>query len=393
MVYTAILIASLVLLAAFYVERLSRTTGIPSVILLIGIGLILKPLLASFGYILEGLDLVVPVLGTIGLVLIVLEGALDIRLRRNVLKAAAGAIAMAAIGFCLCLAVFSFLATAFLPLTYFQALILAVPLAVISSAVAIPGSEFLPQKGREFVVYESSISDILGVLVFFALLNSGGTVGGVLYGLIGGGLLSLLLSMASAFGLALLLMRIDGHIRFIPMLAGLFGLYAAGKFLHLSPLVLVLLFGLILNNPSAVTRFRPFRLWMDDTYEDTLNGFKLLVMELTFAVRGFFFIMLGYWTDLADLAMPHAWIGALLVLTVVFGLRYLMLRAGKIDLAGPLTWLAPRGLITVLLYHSAKETLSLPSYVDGMVMLVVLASAALIGISRLQAGKAAQAQS
>lgn len=389
MIYSAILIASLVLLAAFAVERLGRATGIPSVIVMIGIGLALKPLLSSLGFVLDGLDMVVPVLGTVGLVLIVLEGALDIRLRRDALKAAGGPIAMATAGFLSCLAVFTLLAAAILPLTLFQAMIFAVPFAVISSAVAIPSSEFLPARGREFVVYESSFSDILGVLVFFALVNSGGSVGGVLTGLLGGGFLSLLLAIAFSVGLVLLLMRIDGHIRFIPLLAGLFGLYAAGKLLHLSPLILVLLFGLALNNPKLITRYRPFRGWMDETYEDTLNGFKLLILELTFAVRGFFFILLGYWTDPAILAAPRTWIAALMVLAVVYGLRHLMLRGAEIALAGPLTWLAPRGLITILLYLNAKDALPMPDYMDGAVMLVVLASAALIGLARWQAGKLA----
>lgn len=388
MINSAILIASLVLLAAFAVERLGRATGLPSVIVMIGIGLVLKPLLASLGFELDGLEMVVPVLGTVGLVLIVLEGALDIRLRRDALQAAGGPIAMATAGFLSCVAVFTLLAAAILPLTLFQAMILAVPFSVISSAVAIPSSDFLPAKGREFVVYESSVSDILGVLVFFALVNSGGSAGGALAGLVGGGFLSLLLAIAFSVGLVLLLMRIDGHIRFIPLLAGLFGLYAAGKLLHLSPLILVLLFGLALNNPRIITRFKPFKGWMDDTYEDTLNGFKVLVMELTFAVRGFFFILLGYWTEIADLAAPRTWLAALAVLAVVYGLRHFMLRAAKIPLAGTLTWLAPRGLITVLLYLGAKEVLALPGYLDGAIMLVVLISAALIGLSRWQAAKA-----
>jgi len=237
------------------------------------------------------------------------------------------------------------------------------------------------------VVYESSLSDILGVLVFFALLNSDGSLAGVLSGLIGGGLLSLLLAIGFAFGLALLLMRIDGHIRFIPLLAGLFGLYAAGKLLHLSPLILVLLFGLVLNNPRMITRLRPFQGWMDDTYEETLDSFKVIIMELSFAVRGFFFILLGYWTDLAHLASPHAWLAALMILGVIYGTRHLMLRLGAFPLRNTLTWLAPRGLITVLLYLNAKEVLSLPGYLDGAVMLVVLVSAAMVGLARLQAGK------
>lgn len=385
MTYQAILVASLVLLLAFGIERLGRASGLPAVIVLIVVGLVAKPLFSYLGITLNGLQTAVPILGTVGLVLIVLEGALDIELKPDRIRAATGAMALAVGGFVVCATAFTLAVSALLPLTLFQATILSIPFAVISSAVAIPSSHFLPPAGREFVVYETSLSDIIGVLVFFALLNSDGSFGGALRNLVGGGLLSLFLSIVFSLGLVLVLMRIDGHIRFIPLLAGLFGLYAAGKLLHLSPLIMVLLFGLALNNPTLITRWRPLRGWMDATYEPTLHGFKVLVLELTFAVRGFFFILLGYWTDLSTLVMPQAWLAAALVLLVVYGSRSLMLRAGRHALASALTWVAPRGLITVLLFLEAKEALSIPDYLEGAVVLIVLVSAAAIALARSRA--------
>jgi Kef-type K+ transport system membrane component KefB len=384
MTYQAILTASVFLLLAFGVERLTRATGVPSVIVLIVVGLVGKPVLHALGLALKGIDVAVPVIGAIGLVLIVLEGALDIELRRERRRTAAAALLIAAAGIAVCVAAYAGAANLALGLTPFQSLLLAIPFAVISSAVAIPSSGFLPAKSREFVIYESSMSDILGVLLFFSLANSNGTVKAALLGLIGGGVLSLLLAVVCAVGLMLVLMRIDGHIRFIPLLAGLFGLYAAGKLLHLSPLILVLLFGLVLNNPILIIRLRPFRGWIDDSFDATLGSFRLLIRELTFAVRGFFFILLGYWTDLTDLAAIEAWLTAALVLAVAYGGRYLLLRIAGLRLSGPLTWIAPRGLITVLLFLSAKEMLPLPEWLGGAVMLVVLISATLIAVARLR---------
>jgi cell volume regulation protein A len=378
----AIFAASIFLLLAFGIERLSRASGIPSVVLLIATGVAGKPILASLGLSLQGLDAAVPIIGTIGLVLIVLEGALDIELRRDRLRAAAGAFFMAVTGFAICTAAFALGGYLILSFTPSQAVILAVPFAVISSAVAIPSCKFLPLNGREFAVYESSISDILGVLVFFSVVDSDGTLTGALMGLIGGGFVSLLLSMVCAVGLVLILMRIDGHIRFIPLLAGLFGLYAAGKLMHLSPLILVLLFGLALNNPTLITRLRPLRGWLDESYLETLNGFKGLTFEVTFAVRGFFFILLGYWTELPDLLSGKAWLAAIAILAVVYGSRHVLLRFTHTDLSAALVWIAPRGLITVLLFLNAKELLPIPRYLEGTAMLVVLASAALITVGR-----------
>ena len=384
----AIFVASIILLLAFAVERLGKVSGVPSVVILILIGLIGKPAMEIGGLELSGLDTAVPVIGTIGLILIVLEGAFDIDLHKDKLRHAKSAFLMAGAGLIGCTLVLASAANLILDLSIQQALILAVPLSVISSAVAIPSSAFLPAEGREFVVYESSVSDILGILIFFTLLASDGTLAGTLSKLVGGGLLSLALGSICAAGLLLILIRIDGHIRFIPLLAGLFALYAGGKMMHLSPLIMVLLFGLVINNPQLFSHLRGFRRLDSNSYDATLAEFKTLTMELTFAVRGFFFILLGYWTDLSTLLSVAAWAAAALILVVIFTMRLLLLRWLQHDLTDALAWIAPRGLITVLLFLAAKDAMALPAFLDGAVLLVVLVSAILISIGRLQWAKA-----
>ncbi len=167
----AILTASLCLLFAFGVERLGRKTGIPSVVMLIATGVLGRPVLAELGWELTGLDAAVPVIGTIGLVLIVLEGAFDLELKRERWRLVAVATLAATLCFVLWTVGLGLLAVALLRLDVYHALLVAIPFAVISSAVAIPSSQRLPDRAREFVVYESAISDILGRLVFFALLD------------------------------------------------------------------------------------------------------------------------------------------------------------------------------------------------------------------------------
>ncbi len=384
MIYSAILIASAFLLGAFAIERACRPLGLPSVIVMILVGMAVKPFLSSFGYGFNDLETVVPILGTVGLVLIVLEGALDIELLKERLKTMVGAIGIAIAGFAACTLLIAVAASWWFGYTPFQAMVIAVPLAVISSAVAIPSSQFLPPESREFVVYESSLSDILGVLFFFALINSDGQPASILASFVGGGALSLVLSILFALALTAVLVRIDGHIRFIPLLAALFGLYALGKLLHLSPLIMVLLFGLALNNPTLLKRLPGMRHWLDESYDETLRSFKGLVCELTFAVRGFFFILLGYWTNLAELLAPEAWIAALLVLAVVYLSRHAMLRLIQHKHANSLTWLAPRGLITILLFLHAKEILPVVPHLNGAVVLVILISSSLITLSKVQ---------
>jgi NAD(P)-dependent dehydrogenase (short-subunit alcohol dehydrogenase family) len=65
-------------------------------------------------------------------------------------------------------------------------------------------------------------------------------------------LVSLVVAAISAAGLYALINRVEGHVRFLPLLAGLVLLYSVGKASHLSPLVLVLVCGLLLNNPQLM---------------------------------------------------------------------------------------------------------------------------------------------
>ena len=103
--------------------------------------------------------------------------------------------------------------------------------------LAIPGRDqqrrrhlqqrLLPPAQREFIVTRVRCRTSSACCCSSPLLHPLGRYGtGALLALAGGGALSLGLSVLFAVGLVLILMRIDGHVRFIPLLAGLFGLYA-----------------------------------------------------------------------------------------------------------------------------------------------------------------------
>ena len=72
-----ILIIAATLIWAYVVDVLAKKWQIPAVIPLIASGLGLNVLMHQLGYSLDWLNAALPVLGTIGLILIVLEGALE----------------------------------------------------------------------------------------------------------------------------------------------------------------------------------------------------------------------------------------------------------------------------------------------------------------------------
>ena len=389
----AILAFAALLVFAYLLDIVGRRFRLPSVILLILTGMGLRQLLDAAGFELQWVNPLVPVLGTIGLVLIVLEGALDLSLsaerRVLILRAAAAAV----LGFVACVAAFAAMFQYGLGLETPTAVLAAIPFAVISSAVAIPSSAGLSSGSREFVTYESSISDIVGVLVFYAWLASGGRWPEFAADLLGGGLLSLVVAAIAAIGLLYLINRIEGHVRFLPLLAGLLLVYALGKELHLSPLVLVLVCGLLLNNARLVARVPRLGAMLRDGYEATLGEFKGLVAELTFAVRSFFFLLLGYWTEVGHMREARAAMVAVAVVAAIYLTRRLLLGALRQPEAARLLWLAPRGLITVLLFLAGLDAGQLQGFPFGAVMLVVLATAALTSLAHRGARDASRAAS
>ena len=377
----ALLVLAGLFVFAYLLEVVGRRTKVPGVVLLIATGMIAREVLDRFGLELRFVEVLLPVVGTIGLILIVLEGSMDLELRRERVPLIARSSAAALAGFVITLAVFAWLFGQLLNYDWSTAVLAAMPFAVISSAVAIPSATGLPDHTREFVVYESSLSDIIGVLVFYAWLSSGGSTDRFLTDLFGGGALSLVAAVAAALGIFFLINRIDGHIRFVPLLAGLLLLYAAGKMLHLSPLILILVCGLLLNNP----RLLEWNAWLKSMhrprYDTTLSEFKGLVAELTFAVKSVFFIMLGYWTDVREMADWHVWAIAIVMVGVIYSSRLGILKLLRVRNRHQLVWIAPRGLITVLLFITASATGKLVGFPFGAVMVVVLVTALVTGHS------------
>ena len=78
---TAIIITiCAMLLLAYVFDITSPHTKVPSVILLLLLGWLVKQLSVMFEIPVAGLDPLLPILGSVGLILIVLEGALELEL-------------------------------------------------------------------------------------------------------------------------------------------------------------------------------------------------------------------------------------------------------------------------------------------------------------------------
>ncbi|MDM7272883.1 MAG: hypothetical protein P3W88_000095 [Sulfurihydrogenibium azorense] len=93
---TILLTISVLLLLSYLFDILLSRIKIPSVIFLIGLGFSVKYISEYLGFEIIDLSFVLPVLGTVGLILIVLEGALELKIDKSesitILKAFVGSL-------------------------------------------------------------------------------------------------------------------------------------------------------------------------------------------------------------------------------------------------------------------------------------------------------------
>lgn len=364
----------MLLLIAYVFDLTAYKTKIPSVILLLLLGWAVKQLTVWFDIKLPDFSPILPVLGTMGLILIVLEGALELELNKSKL----GLIRKSFIGAFLPMIALAFLlAFAFSYFGHFglkDSLINAIPFCVISSAIAIPSVRNLSSHTKEFVIYESSLSDILGVLIFnFLVLNE--TIDTQSFGHFA---LQLLIITAVSFiatlGLSFLLSKIEHRIKFIPIILMVVLIYAVSKSYHLPALIFILLFGLTIGNLEELKQFRWIEKFKPAELTKEVNKFRELIIEGAFLIRALFFLLFGYLIKTTEVLNADSFLWALGIVFFIFFFRAIQLKLSKLPLQ-PLLFVARRGLITILLFLSIEPTHTISIVNNSLIIQVIILSA------------------
>lgn len=350
-----IIVLCALLLLAYLGEISSERTKIPTVILLLFMGWLAKQATVLLNISIPDLNPVLPFLGTIGLILIVLEGALDLKINREKVGVVKKSFFMALLPMIFLAFLFALVFVLYANVPFHIALINAIPLSIVSSSIAIPTARNVSAKTREFVIYESSLSDILGVLFFnFVLINELFNVGSV--GLfILQVILITLISLFSVMGLSFLLGRIKNHVTYTPIILLVILVYSVAKAFDLSGLVFILVLGLFLGNLSEIRHFYLIERLLQTVDSERLSRevikFNSITIEATFLVRSLFFLLFGYLMDTLEFIdlMTLPW--AFGIVAVIFASRWVFLKLLRIPVT-PLLFFSPRGLITILLFMS-----------------------------------------
>ena len=369
-----IIVFCVLLLLAYLFDVSSKYTRIPSVILLLLLGWLVRQIVLLTGINIPDLNVLLPLLGSIGLILIVLEGSLELELIGNKQRLVLNSFLMALIPMVLLTMLVAFLFYRAGHYSFMDCLLNALPLAVISSAIAIPSVRNLDRAKREFVIYESSFSDVLGVLFFnFFLANT--LVTGFSFLHFGMQLLVMLVfSLLGTLLLAFLLNHIKHHIKFVPIIVLVILIYEISKLFHLPGMIFILIFGIFIGNIEHLKHYK----WVGKLRLKALNNevlrFREIVGEAAFMVRATFFLLFGFLISTAEVFNPETILLALIVFSSLILMRLIFLLLFKVPVF-PLLFIAPRGLITILLFLSIPASRYIPYINNSLVLQVILLSA------------------
>ena len=361
--YVIIIAAALIIILSFIFNIISNKTNIPSVLMLIVLGVFIQLVVWSpdtaskSSQLMMGLE----ILGNVGLIFIVLEAALDLKLKKDKIGLISKSFIIAL--FALLFSSFA-IASVFMFLwsdgngtnnvNWITSLLYAVPLSIMSSAIIIPSVSKLTKSKKEFMIYESTFSDILGIMFFYFLknnrnvesaeqvfkdvsINIGATV---------------LIALVISYLLVILFQKLQMQAKYFLMFSVLVLLYAIGKMFHLSSLIIILFFGLVLNN-SNVFFVGPLKgLSVGEKLKSSLHELHVITLETAFVLRTFFFVVFGVTISIASLFDYRYGLLSFLIVAILFLIRWLMLRIFSGKDISPQLWIAPRGLITVLLFFS-----------------------------------------
>ncbi len=359
--YEFIIGLSAIIILSFLFNILAKKTNIPSVLMLIVLGVGIQYAQELFpGY---GLNFQenprimnqLKILGNVGLILIVLEAALDLELKREKIGVIVKSFVVAIVAL-----VASSFSIAFLLMQFFQdatllkALVYAVPLSIMSSAIIIPSVSSLSKDKKEFMIYESTFSDILGIMFFYFLVGNADveSTGSVLLNIGQNIGITLLISIVASYGLVVLFQQITSQVKLFLIIAVLMMLYAIGKSFHLSALIIILLFGMVLNNTGLFFR-GPFKRWTNrEKLKPIFHDFHVLTLESAFVTRTFFFVLFGITIALPSLVDLNTAIISAGVIACLYIVRWLILLAVVQKSIVPQLYIAPRGLITILLFYA-----------------------------------------
>lgn len=372
--YYILIAFSVLVILSYFFNIIADRLKVPSVILLIISGILFKIVADFIQFDFPVSRTVLEILGVMGLILIVLEGSLDLKIttdKRQIIKKSL--LAATLMLFSTTVAIALILGYT-LDMSFKQSLPYAVAMGVISSAIAIPSVNKLEPNKKDFIIYESSFSDIIGIMLFNYVISeellSIMTVGTFFGNL----LLISFISVVCTLLVLLLFKFLKGHIKVFLILSILILVYSLSKQLHLPSLFFILVFGLVLNNAEPYLQGGMKKYLHPEKLIEVNVELKTMTAELAFLIRTFFFLLFGFSIDISLIILEPVMLTGSLVILMILIIRYIFLRFISKTNIFPELFIAPRGLITIILFYSIPAHLTTDKFNEGVLSFVILGS-------------------
>lgn len=373
--YLFLIVFCLILIGSFFFNYLQKKLHISAVILLLLSGVILQLALPMLSI----SDAYLKIFGTLGLLIIVLEAVVDLEVHGHNYKMFLMALCVSIVIVVLTSALIAWGFMLAYNLSLHAAVIYAIPLSIVSSAIVIPSLSNLEGVTKEFLILESIFSDIIGVLLFNFLISSNEIDLVNISKFSMNFTFMLIISLITTIILGIALSRDKIKNLHILILAVLILTYSIAKWFHLSALLLILIFGVFLRNLPMIlnTRFgmRCLGNYLNHvTIHKNLHSMRDLIEDLGFIVRSIFFVLLGYSIKLSSLISLKVILLGFMVVVITYAIRWAILHRSFTSNVVLATTMAPRGLITVLLFFQIPNELQSQLFDEGITFFVVIAS-------------------
>jgi Kef-type K+ transport system membrane component KefB len=388
--YTGIIAGCIILILSYQFNWISKVFNIPSVLLLILLGIGIR-----FGLdylkisIVSNLMDVLVLIGVVGLIMIVLEASMELDLTREKKPLIVKSFFLALFSLGACIAFITWVLNRFLIDDQFTAVLYSVPLSVVSSAIVIPSVGNLMKRNKDFLVYESTFSDIMGIMVFYFLLSSieKESAGQIILHISINIVVTIILSVIISYLMVILLEKLRASVKLFLLISVLILLYSLGKILHYSSLIMILIFGIILNNSKIFFSRKLKSLINIDSLKKVQDDFHILTKESAFFIRTFFFVIFGMTLELNNLLDLNSALISLGIVTGILLIRLISLKIFMVKRLFPEVFVFPRGLITILLFFSIPVSNQSSEFNSGILLYVILITSVIMAISLMIKGE------
>ena len=153
--------------------------------------------------------------------------------------------------------------------------------------------------------------------------------------------------------------------------------------MHLPSLLIILVFGLMINNWEQIPLKPLANAFPMNRVEPIRKLLHSITAESSFLIRTFFFILFGYSIDLKLLNNSEVMLVGSLIVLALFLIRWLYLRYAFQTKVFPEVFFIPRGLITIVLFYKIPSHMKLDTFNDGILFFIILSTGIILSIGMI----------